>query len=106
MPMISQILNMNQSMVPDEPKRDSRLPERSALSSISDVFADIGSNVSSEINTMGNVFGGSGTTSRGNVLTSSPDVLDNSLPTPSLSEKVALMENDPYSIAFKNLSKR
>ena len=95
MPMISQILNMNQSMASDAPQ-----PKPSSLnssSSISDIFADIGSNVSSEINTMGNVFGGSGTTSRGNVLTSSPDVLDNSLPTPSLSEKVALMENDPYS---------
>jgi len=52
------------------------LPERSALSSISDVFADIGSNVSSDIKKMGNVFGGSGTTSRGNILTSSPDAKD------------------------------
>ena len=75
-PMISKILQENQSMAPDEPKRDSRLPERSALSSISDVFADIGSNVSSDIKKMGNVFGGSGTTSRGNILTSSPDAKD------------------------------
>ena len=75
-PMISKILQENQSMAPDEPKKDSRLPERSALSSISDVFADIGSNVSSDMKKIGNVFGGSGTTSRGNILTSSPDAKD------------------------------
>jgi len=75
------------------------LPERSALSSISDVFADIGSNVSSDIKKMGNVFGGSGTTSRGNVLTSSPDVL-NASPTLSLDELIAKNETDKFSKKF------
>ena len=98
-PMISKILQENQSMAPDEPKKDSRLPERSALSSISDVFADIGSNVSSDMKKMGNVFGGSGTTSRGNVLTSSPDVLDAS-PTLSLDELIAKNETDKFSKKF------